>query len=114
MISTIVAGTVYNNPNVGVDVEHESTIPSGFRLFQNYPNPFNAGTQICFEIPSRSHVRINILNVQGQLVKSVINKLLPTGKHTISFDASDLPSGIYFIHMKTKVFSEFTKMILLK
>jgi predicted amidohydrolase YtcJ len=114
VISTIVGGVIYNNPNVGVEIEHEARQPSGFQLFQNYPNPFNAKTRIAFEIPGRSHVRIDILNMRGRLVKRVINKILQTGKHSISYDANDLTSGIYLIHMKTEMFSEIKKMILLK
>ncbi|MBN2028603.1 amidohydrolase family protein, partial [bacterium] len=114
VISTIVAGTVYNNPNVGVDHTYEANQPSGFHLHQNYPNPFNAKTQITFEIPQRSHVQINVLNVRGQLIQRVMDKNLLTGKHEIVFDATLLSSGIYFYQMKTERFTQINKMLLLK
>ena len=114
VISTIVAGTVYNNPNVGVEHSYRANQPSGFHLLQNYPNPFNAVTRITFEIPSRSHVQINILNVRGQLIQRVMDKNLLTGKHEIVFDATLLSSGVYFFQMKTERFTQINKMLLLK
>ena len=114
VISTIVGGVIYNNPNVGVEHEYEARQPSLFQLFQNYPNPFNTKTKITFEIPSRSHVKIDILDVRGRSVKTVMNKLLDIGRHKIVFDADMLTSGVYFIHMKTERFSTVKKMILMK
>jgi predicted amidohydrolase YtcJ len=114
VISTIVAGTVYNNPNVGVEHTYEANQPSDFRLLQNYPNPFNAKTRIAFEIPDRSHVQINILNVRGQLIQRVMDKNLFAGKHEIVYDAGSLANGIYFFQMKTERYTEIKKMLLLK
>lgn len=76
--------------------------------------PFNAKTRITFEIPSRSHVKIDILDVRGRSVQTAMNKLLDAGKHKIVFDADMLTSGVYFIHMKTERFSNVKKMILMK
>ena len=114
VISTIVAGTVYNNPNVGVVHTYEAYQPSGFRLHQNYPNPFNATTRITFEIPARSHVQVNILNARGQLVQTLLDKYLPAGRHHIVHDAGFLTSGIYFCQMKTERMIDIRKMVLLR
>ena len=114
VISTIVAGTIYNNPNVGTSIEHESSHPSRFQLHQNYPNPFNIRTKLSFELPRYSHVRVDIFDMRGRLVDHVINEMLPTGRHTIAYDASELASGIYVMHMKTETFNTTKKMILLK
>ena len=114
VISTIVNGTIYNNPNVGVEHTYEPTRPSGFQLNQNYPNPFNASTYITFDIPARSHVQINILNINGQFVQKVMDKYLLAGKHKVSYEPVSLTSGIYFIQMKTERYNQIKKMLLLK
>ncbi len=114
VIATIVGGTVYDNPNVGVEHQHQKTQPNRFTLYPNYPNPFNASTILSFDIPHRSHVQINILDVRGRFVQCIANKLMDTGRHTITFDANHLASGIYFSQMKTKYFTQSRKMILVK
>ncbi|MBN2415391.1 amidohydrolase family protein [bacterium] len=114
VLSTIVAGTVYNNPNVNVEHEYEATRPSGFRLYQNYPNPFNAATKITFEIPVRSHVQVAILNIKGQLLQRVMDENCLAGRYTIVYDAGDLPSGIYLIRMKTERTLDTRRMVVLK
>ena len=114
VISTIVAGTVHNNPNVGIEHTYEVNNPSGFQLFQNFPNPFDASTQITFEIPERSHVQINILNLKGQIIQTVMDKNLFQGKYKIEYDAGLLSNGIYYLQMKTEKFSDMKVMLLLK
>ncbi|MBT7466666.1 MAG: amidohydrolase family protein [Bacteroidetes bacterium] len=114
VISTIVAGIVYNNPNVGIEHYYEKNESQGFELKQNYPNPFSEQTNIAFEVPKPSHVQINILNNNGQFVKRVMDKILHQGKHKIVFDASQLASGIYFIQMKTERFTETKEMYIVK
>lgn len=114
VISTLVGGTVYNNPNVGVKHQYQKTDPDKFTLHQNYPNPFNAVTNIVFDIPYWSHVQINILDIRGRFVKCISNKLMDTGKHTLTFEANDFASGIYFVQMKTKFYIKSQKIILIK
>lgn len=84
-------------------------------LFENYPNPFNSATKIRFFLPGTSNVTLKIFNALGQEIKTLINNepLLP-GVYEISFDASELPSGIYFYQMKTEGFNRVKKMILMK
>lgn len=114
VVSTIVGGVVYNNPNVGIEHDYQPFQPSGFSLYQNYPNPFNAETCIAFDIPYRSHVQINILNVRGQFINRIMDKNLLAGRHKIVFDAESLASGIYFFQLKTERFTKIRKMLLLK
>ncbi|MBN1780091.1 amidohydrolase family protein [bacterium] len=114
VISTIVAGTVYNNPNTGVEHAYFASQPSEYCLHQNYPNPFNGTTRITFEIPARSHVQINILNVRGQFIQRVLDKNCIAGRHKISYNAGILPSGIYFIQLRTEKFLDIRKMVLMK
>ncbi len=90
------------------------TVPDRFNLFQNYPNPFNPTTNISFAIAHRSSVRIEIININGQLVDIKNLGILPAGSHDIEYDASRLSSGVYFYRMTTDNGSISKKMVLLK
>ena len=83
-------------------------------LYQNYPNPFNPSTDISFSIDRSQVVKLSVYNLSGQLVSDLVNKKLDTGFHKISFNASDLNSGIYFYTLEYEGFSETNKMLLIK
>jgi hypothetical protein len=83
----------------------KSLIPREYFLDQNYPNPFNPTTTICFGLPEDSWIRIDIFNLQGQLLRSVEQDRRPTGIHQIIIDAADLASGIYFYRMVVRSLS---------
>lgn len=88
-------------------------------LFQNYPNPFNSTTLIRFGLSSRCQVKIEIFNVLGQRIKTLIDEKLGPGLREVSWDGKDnrgqrLTSGIYFYKMKTREVSQSRKMLLLK
>jgi len=89
-------------------------LPSGFGLAQNYPNPFNPATTIEFSIPTAGPVRLDVFNVLGQTVATLVERPLSAGVHRIEFDASDQPSGIYFYRLTHASGSQTQKMILLK
>ena len=95
---------------VNVDV----IAPAQFDLSQNYPNPFNPSTTINFSIPQSSIVTLKVFNTLGQEVKTLINQNMESGVHSISFDASELNSGIYFYKLDAGQFSEVRKMTLIK
>jgi len=88
--------------------------PTAFNLFQNYPNPFNPTTKIQFSLPKDLFVKLNIYNSIGQELCILLNQNMPIGTYAISFDANDLPNGIYFYKIQTGEFSETKKMILMK
>jgi hypothetical protein len=93
--------------------------PSNFKLHQNYPNPFNSTTNIEFSLPGRSNVQINVFNILGQKVKTIINQEKSVGRYSIQWDGTNsygsaVASGIYFYQIKTDDYSEARKMILLK
>ncbi|MDH3268743.1 MAG: S8 family peptidase [Ignavibacteria bacterium] len=96
----------------------EVSAPKNFALLQNYPNPFNPSTTIEFSIPQTSNVAIEIFNVVGERVASLINQTLDAGFHNINFDASNLPSGTYIYQLKAGgqngTFVDTKKMILMK
>lgn len=103
-------GTYSYSEVVTVDV----TAPAKFELAQNYPNPFNPATSIKFTLPQSSDVTLKIYNALGQEVKTIVNRFMESGSHTINFDASDLNSGIYFYKLDAGQFSEVKKMTLIK
>jgi hypothetical protein len=84
---------------VGVDLVHES--PKKFSLNQNYPNPFNAATEIVFAIETATRVELSVFNLLGKKVRTLINGYHQPGEYRSRFDASELPSGIYFYQLKT-------------
>jgi hypothetical protein len=88
--------------------------PKEVRLEQNYPNPFNPRTTIQYAVNSRQFVNIKVYDVLGTEITTLVNKQLPAGNYKITFDAAELPSGIYFYQLRVGNFIETKKMILLK
>lgn len=88
--------------------------PLNFVLDQNYPNPFNARTSISYILPKESDVRIEIADILGRIVDILVDKRQSAGKHEITWDAGDRPSGVYFYRIKTDEFGQAKKMVLLK
>ncbi len=96
-------------------VESSSGIlPGVFTLNEAYPNPFNSSCLITFAIPERSDVKIDVFNILGQQVTTLLDEARDAGKHSIVFDADRFSSGIYFYRLKTESFSEVKSMTLLK
>lgn len=85
-----------------------------FRLDQNYPNPFNPTTEIRYSLPEPSHVKIVVRNTLGQEVKTLLDAQQSEGEHSVKFNASALPSGVYFYTIHAGGFTEIKKMIYLR
>lgn len=96
------------------DITEESAIPTNFNLFQNYPNPFNPNTSIKFSLPKESNVELKVYNLFGEEVALLLKRFMPVGNHSISFDASGLPSGTYIYKLTAGEYSQAKKMLLLK
>lgn len=102
------------------DVEDDNpTLPREFLLEQNYPNPFNPSTTISFSLPSRAHVKLTVTNILGEHIKTLLDKSLSAGTHTIQWNGIDdhgnpVSTGIYFYQLKGGQAAESKKMILLK
>jgi hypothetical protein len=94
--------------------ESENLQPSKFSLEQNFPNPFNPSTTISFAVPNEELVTLKVYNSLGEEVKELINETKPVGNYSVSFDASELTSGIYFYKISAGSFSNSKKMVLLK
>ena len=100
------------------ELEHITNITS-FSLFQNYPNPFTPKTNITFELNQSGRASVDIFNVKGQLVKTLIDKHLYEGKHNVVWDGSDanhkqVGSGIYFYKVTVDGQQYSKQMIMLK
>jgi hypothetical protein len=94
-------------------------VPDQYALGQNYPNPFNAETRICYQLPRSGHVRLTIVNLLGQEVKTLVEEKREAGYFEVVWDGrnnsgSDASSGSYFYMLKTKNFTEAKKLILLR
>ena len=96
------------------NIDYKITFPSEIMLFQNYPNPFNPVTKIKFYIPKSEFTSVNIYNSLGQNSVRLIDKFLLAGYYEISFDGSQLPSGIYFYSLKCGSQVITKQMLLLK
>ncbi|MBU0690908.1 T9SS type A sorting domain-containing protein [bacterium] len=121
-------GTEYTYTLIAVDLDGTrnelasvSAIPTfnaaeitEFALHQNYPNPFNPETQIAFDIPEAVTVKLGVYNLLGQQVAELVNGTMATGRHSVTFMANDLPSGMYFYHLEAGEFIAQQKMILMK
>ncbi len=88
--------------------------PKGFALSQNYPNPFNPSTVITYELPVRSDVTLKVYDVLGREVRILVNGNQNAGEHSVTFDGSNLPSGVYFYRIRAGTYFETRKLTILK
>lgn len=95
-------------------IEVEVGIPVEFEVAQNYPNPFNPSTTISFSIPDKSDVSVQIYNVLGEVVHTLVNEQLEAGNYKYNFNASSISSGTYIYRVTAGTNIETKKMILLK
>ena len=94
-------------------------LPTSFSLEQNYPNPFNPTTEIAFALPTDSYVELNVFNILGQKVTTLVAGDKPAGNHVFTWDGTDsdggsVASGIYFYRISADNFTAAKKMMLLK
>jgi hypothetical protein len=97
-----------------VEEEEIDILPTEYSLSQNYPNPFNPGTKISWQSPVGSHQTIKIFDVLGNEIATLVDEYKPAGRYEVEFDASLLPSGVYFYQLKAGEYVNTKKMILLK
>lgn len=91
-----------------------SNVTDKYILYQNYPNPFNPATKIKFQINDSKHTALNVYDMLGRKIVSLVNGYMTKGIYEVEFNAEDLPSGIYFYRLVVNNFSETRKLILLK
>ena len=106
---------LYNTQQItGVWDNSVDKTPTSFGLEQNYPNPFNPTTTIQYSIKENTLVSLKIYDILGVEITTLINEVKPAGIYKINFDASSLPSGVYFYKLNSGNFTETKKMMLLK
>lgn len=110
--STDFATLKYND--VLTSTGNENTTAEGFSLSQNYPNPFNPVTTISYELKNTNYVKLNVYDVNGRLISSLINNVQPAGSYSVQFDGSKFSSGIYFYKLEAEGFSDTKRMVLVK
>ena len=114
----IYAQQISKNGNLGEVItsvkEDDNIKPANFYLEQNFPNPFNPNTTIRFSLPGSGNVKLEIFNILGEKVQTLLKEFYNAGIHEIEFDAGNLPSGIYFYQLQAGSFVETKKMVLLK
>ncbi|MDA0986559.1 MAG: family 10 glycosylhydrolase [Bacteroidetes bacterium] len=92
----------------------DRTIQKNYQLYQNYPNPFNPNTTITFNLPKQEYVIIKIYNLLGKSILTLVDEVRSTGRHSVYFDGTNLPSGVYICRIKTDNWSSSIKMTLQK
>jgi len=92
----------------------QNAIPTEYGFYQNYPNPFNPSTVIKYDLPKEGFVTIKIYNILGKEIKTLVNDFKRAGSYNVTFDAGNLPSGIYFCRIKSNDFSAVRKLLLIK
>ena len=96
------------------NINNQVDFPKEFALYQNYPNPFNPGTTISFHLPQSNFVTLQVYDVLGVEIMTLVNEEKPAGSYEVEFDCTGLSSGIYFYQLKTEGYVETKKMILLR
>ncbi len=88
--------------------------PQSFALGQNYPNPFNPSTTISYSLPGMMRAHLEVFNVLGQKVATLVDGIEQPGLHGVRFDGANLPSGLYFYRLEAGNFTQTRRLVLLK
>ncbi len=91
-----------------------ASAPEGFAFHGAYPNPFNPRTAISYQLPADSHVMLRVYDLAGRMVAELVNGMRDAGIHQVTWDASGLPSGLYFCRIEAGSFTAVAKMMLIK
>jgi hypothetical protein len=102
----------YSYNEVKTDIE--PTIPNRYKLTQNYPNPFNPVTTIQYEMSSPEHVCLQIFDLKGQLITTLLDGFQEAGSYSLNWNAANYSSGIYVYRLQVGNIAESKKMVLLK
>ena len=92
----------------------DQSSPTGFKLYQNHPNPFNAGTTISFVLATPANVDMTLFNVKGTTIRLLLGGEHSAGTHSVTLNATDLPSGIYFYRIQAGKYMATKPLLLLR
>ena len=108
-------GGIYktNISTIGL-INISAEIPGEFKLSQNYPNPFNPVTNIEFDVPKSSFVKLTVYDVKGRAVETLVNSELSPGTYKTDWNAANFSSGVYFYRLQVQGYIETKKMLLIK
>jgi uncharacterized lipoprotein YddW (UPF0748 family) len=109
-----VEGEISEQLAVVTSAAGEPAIASEFELYQNYPNPFNPETVIRFRLPEATQVRLSVHDVLGREVAVLVSETLPSGSHSVTFEAGTLSTGVYIYRLQAGAFSQSRKMLFSK
>lgn len=109
----------FDQRSTGINQDFYINIPTEFGLSQNYPNPFNPETTIHYQLPHQSEVQLEIYNILGQIIKTLVNEEQPAGHYTIYWNSIDesgntVPSGVYLYILRAKDFFQSRKLMLIR
>jgi hypothetical protein len=104
---------LHSTPVTSVE-NNASLVIEDFRLLQNYPNPFNPSTNISFHIPLRVYVTLEIFDILGREVTKLASGEMEAGDHSVTWNASAMPTGTYFCRLQSGNFIETKKLVLIK
>jgi len=99
---------------VGVYDGQANAVPSTLSLEQNYPNPFNPNTKIEYRLNESGNVKVSVFDLLGREVAVLINEEQPVGRYAVSWNAADMPSGMYICRLQSGNGSLVRRMLLLK
>ena len=108
------AAYIYTNFFTRIIGEANLPLPQSLILHQNYPNPFNPETIIKWQLVVSSHVNLTVYNILGQKITTLVDEKKPAGTHSIRFNASILPSGIYYYYLQAGDYQDMKKMVIVK
>ena len=109
------SGLIFIYEHLITEIDENNNTPNiRYQLYNNYPNPFSFSTSVMYCIPRSTKVKIQIYNLRGQIVETLLNEEKPAGYHTVEWDAENMTSGIYFYKLSTKDETFIKKMILMR
>ena len=104
----------YNETPTGMGISDDAPIASSYELGQNYPNPFNPTTHIRFNIPETGNTKLTVFNIMGEAVANLVDGVVSAGGHTVSWNAANMPTGVYFYRLESGNFTQTRKLLLVK
>jgi hypothetical protein len=114
MLENYLNELVGSDPSTTTAVSRNSPVPVRFALDQNYPNPFNPGTAISYQLSAVSVVTLKVYDVLGKEVGTLANEVQQPGVHSLRWDGSSFPSGVYFYSLMAGNNFSTKKMLLIK